>query len=113
VVEEEDATAVKEEAAVEVPGRLELTGPRRLSISCASGARAVAWRTSSRKAKVGLERTHIAPSLVATSGVCTTSRRESASATVLSRPGRYFTVKSNPNSLLIHWCWCCGTVDKH
>jgi hypothetical protein len=102
VVGEEDTTTVKEEAVVEAPGRLELTGARHLSISCVSGARAVAWRTSSRKAKVGLEWTHMASSSVATSGACSVSRRERASATMLSRPGKYSTVKSNPISLLIH-----------
>jgi hypothetical protein len=93
VVGEEHVTAVKEEAVVEMPGHLELTGTR---------ARAVAWRTTSRKAKFGLERTHMAPSSAAASWACSASRRERASATVLSRPGRYSTVKSKPNSLLIH-----------
>jgi hypothetical protein len=45
-----------------------------------------------------------------TSGACSALQRESASATMLSHPGRYLTVKSNLNSLLIHWCY--GTVDK-
>ena len=66
---------------------------------------------ASKRAKEGPERAHntvpsAAPSVVSSS----VSRRERASATVLRRPGRYSTVKSQPNSLLIHWC--CGTVDS-
>jgi hypothetical protein len=58
---------------------------------------------SSRKENVALEWTHIASSSSATSGVCSASRRDNASTTVLSRPRRYSIVKSNPNNLLIHY----------
>jgi hypothetical protein len=79
--------------------------------SCASTAVAVARRRSSMKTKEGPERTHMAaPLLLSSSALCSVSRQDKASATVLRRPGRYLTVKSMPNSLLIHWC--CGTVDK-
>ena len=43
---------------------------------------------------------NVVPSDALSSSVA--SRGERASATVLRRPGRYSTVKSKPNSLLIH-----------
>ena len=71
----------------------------------------MARRMSSMKAKEGPERAHMAaPTLLSSSAPCSASRRDRASATVLRRPRQYSTVKSKPNSLLVHWC--CGTVDK-
>jgi hypothetical protein len=77
---------VKEEAVVETPGRLELASSQAPQHILCVGCLHVAWCMPSRKAKVGLERTHIAPSSSATLGVCSASRRESVLATVLSQP---------------------------
>jgi hypothetical protein len=38
------------------------------------------------------------------------SRRESASATMFVAPDLYSTLKSNPRSLLAHWCY--GIVER-
>ena len=94
---------MQEESLRKAPRRVELArlqllpqelGVRRRSSGPANGV---------EKGEGGPERMHSAvPSGALSAASSSASRRDRASATVLRRPGRYSTVKSKPNSLLIH-----------